>query len=375
MKKILFLIPSLAGGGAEKVLVNMVNHLDCKKYDITVQCLFDVGINKQYLASHIHYKYVFKRIIRGNKHIFKFFSPRFLFKKFVKEDYDIVVSYFQSPTTRIVAGCPNPKTKLVQWVHNEFHDRKKITSCYRSDLECMELQMRYDANVYVANTVKEIYLETFPELRDNQENIVLYNVVESDEIRHHALEPVAEQEKFTHKRTLISVGRMVPQKSFDRLLRVARKLKNDGFDFGLILLGTGELEDKLKEQSRELKLEDTVSFLGYQTNPYKYVRNSDLFVCSSLHEGFCTAVTESLIVGTPVITTMCSGMEELLGKNYEYGIIVENDEDALYEGVRELLQDDEKLSAYSAKAVERGKQFITKQTVWEIEQFFDKILV
>lgn len=373
MKKILFLIPSLAGGGAEKVLVNMVNHLDCKKYDITVQCLFDVGINKQYLASHIHYKYVFKRIIRGNKHIFKFFSPRFLFNKFVKEDYDIVVSYFQSPTTRIVAGCPNPKTKIVQWVHNEFHDRKKITSCYRSDLECMELQKRYDANVYVANTVKEIYLDTFPELRENQENIVLYNVVESDMIRERSLEPVAEQEKFTHKRTLISVGRMVPQKSFDRLLRVARKLKNDGFDFGLILLGTGELEDKLKEQSRELKLEDTVSFLGYQTNPYKYVRNADLFVCSSLHEGFCTAVTESLIVGTPVITTMCSGMEELLGKNYEYGIIVDNDEDALYEGVRELLQDDENLSAYSAKAVERGKQFIAEQKIAEIERFFDEL--
>lgn len=373
MKKILFLIPSLAGGGAEKVLVNMVNHLDCKKYDITVQCLFDVGINKQYLASHIHYKYVFKRIIRGNKHIFKFFSPRFLFNRFVKEDYDIVVSYFQSPTTRIVAGCPNPKTKLVQWVHNEFHDRKKITSCYRSDLECMELQKRYDANVYVANTVKEIYLGTFPELRENRENIVLYNVVESDVIRERSLEPVAEQEKFTHKITLVSVGRMVPQKSFDRLLRVARKLKNDGFDFGLILLGTGELEDKLKEQSRELKLEDTVSFLGYQTTPYKYVRNSDLFVCSSLHEGFCTAVTESLIVGTPVITTMCSGMVELLGNNHEYGIIVDNDEDALYEGVRELLQDDEKLLSYAVKAAERGKQFITEQTIAEIERFFDEL--
>lgn len=373
MRKILFLIPSLAGGGAEKVLVNMVNHLDREKYDITVQCLFDVGVNKQYLASHIRYKYVFKKIIRGNTYLFKLFSPKFLFKKMVKDDYDIVVSYFQSPTTRIVAGCPNPNTKLVQWVHNEFHDRKKITFCYRSDSECIELQKRYDANVYVANTVKEIYLGTFPELRENRENIVLYNVVEADVIRELSLEKVTEQEKFTHKVTLVSVGRMVPQKSFDRLLRVTRMLKNDGFDFGLILLGTGELEDKLKEQSRELKLEDTVSFLGYQTNPYKYVKNADLFVCSSLHEGFCTAVTESLIVGTPVITTMCSGMEELLGKNHEYGIIVDNGEDALYEGVRELLQDEEKLSTYSAKAAERGKQFDTEQTVTDIERFFDEL--
>ena len=373
MKKILFLIPSLAGGGAEKVLVNMVNHLNCKKYDITVQCLFDVGVNKQYLASHIHYKFIFKKIIRGNTHIFKLFSPRFLFKTFVKEEYDIVVSYFQSPTTRIVAGCPNPKSKLVQWVHNEFHDRKMIVSCYRNELECIELQKRYNANVYVANTVKEIYLRTFPELRESQKNIVLCNVVESDVIRERSLEPVAELGNFTHKRTLIAVGRMVPQKSFDRLLRVAGKLKKDGFDFGLILLGTGELENKLKEQSKRLKLENTVSFLGYQTNPYKYLRNADLFVCSSLHEGFCTAVTESLIVGTPVITTMCSGMEELLGKNHEYGIIVDNAEEALYEGIRELLQNDEKLAYYSSKAIERGRQFITAHTINAIETFFESL--
>ena len=373
MKKILFLIPSLAGGGAEKVLVNMVNHLNREKYDIAVQCLFDVGVNRQYLASHIHYKFVFKKIFRGNIHIFKLFSPVFLFKIFVKEDYDIVVSYFQSPTTRIVAGCLNSKTKIVQWVHNEFHDRKKIVSCYRSDLECIELQRRYHANVYVANTVKKIYLETFPELKENKKNVVLYNVVESDVIRERSLEPVDKLDIYTHRRTLVAVGRMVPQKSFDRLLRVARKLKNDGFDFGLILLGTGELENKLKEQSKRLKLEDTVSFLGYQANPYKYVRNADLFVCSSLHEGFCTAITESLIVGTPVITTRCSGMEELLGKNHEYGIIVDNDEEALYEGVRELLQNDAKLAFYSLKAIERGKQFVLDQTINEIEMFFDSL--
>ena len=124
-----------------------------------------------------------------------------------------------------------------------------------------------------------------------------------------------------------------------------------------------------------MKLEDTVSFLGYQTNPYKYVRKADLFVCSSLHEGFCTAVTESLIVGTPVITTMCSGMEELLGANQEYGIIVDNDEEALYEGVRELLRNDEMLSHYSLKAMERGRQFITENTIAEIEKFFDSLQI
>lgn len=73
MKKILFLIPTLAHGGAEKVLVNLVNNFDKKKFDITVQTLFDGGINKQYLKSNIKTISVFKKVFPGNSHIFKFF--------------------------------------------------------------------------------------------------------------------------------------------------------------------------------------------------------------------------------------------------------------------------------------------------------------
>lgn len=64
----------------------------------------------------------------------------------------------------------------------------------------------------------------------------------------------------------------------------------------------------------ENNLTDTFTFLGYRDNPYKYVKKADLYVCSSRREGFSTAVTEALIVGTPVVSTNCSGAYELLGK-------------------------------------------------------------
>ena len=79
MKKILFFIPNLMHGGAEKVLVNLVNNLDKDKYDITLQTIFDVGVNKQYLNEDIKYKYVFKKLFRGSTTIFKLFSPKFLY--------------------------------------------------------------------------------------------------------------------------------------------------------------------------------------------------------------------------------------------------------------------------------------------------------
>ncbi len=371
--RILFFITSLAGGGAEKVLVNMVNLLDKSKYDVTVQCLFDVGVNKQFLSPDVEYKYVFKHVIRGNRLLFKFFSPDYLYKHMVDDRYDILVSYFQSPTTRIVAGCTDRSVKLVQWIHNEFHDRKAIAQCYRSDKECSDLQKKFYANVFVAETVKRAYLDIFPELSD-KDNRVLYNIIDSERIISMAQETVENaKELYSSRYNLVSVGRLVPQKSFDRLINIIARLKQDGFDVRLLLLGCGELEEKLKKQVKDLNIADHVFFLGYQSNPYKYVKRADLFVCSSLHEGYSTAVTESLIVGTPVITTMCSGMEELLGHNNEYGVITENTEEELYFGIRDLLNQGDIIKYYRDKAEERGKQFCIADTIKEIDQFFDDL--
>lgn len=372
-KRILFFITSLDGGGAEKVLVNMVNNLDQSKYDITVQTLFDQGINKQYLKKTINYQYCFKKVFRGNIHLFKLFTPKYLYKKFIKEDYDIVVSYFQGATTRIIAGCPKTHVKLVQWIHNEFKDKKQLLNCYRSENEFINLQKRYDATVYVAETSKEAYHRVFPNLITN--NHILYNVVEVDrilELSNEFEEKIIKNDEYLN---LISVGRLVPQKAFDRLIRIMNRCVNeDKKSVKLFLLGTGHLEKELKDLVCKYKLEDFVIFLGYNTNPYKYVKNADLFVCSSLHEGFSTAVTESLIVGTPVITTECSGMRELLGKKQEYGIITSNNEDDLYVSLSDLINNPFKIDALKEKAIERGKMFSVEERVSKIESFFDQMV-
>ena len=116
-----------------------------------------------------------------------------------------------------------------------------------------------------------------------------------------------------------------------------------------------------------------MTFLGYQTNPYKYVTRSDLYICSSYSEGFSTAVTEALIVGTPVCTVDVSGMNELLGDS-EYGLITDNNEEALYQGIKSLLDDPEKLAYYKKQAQVRGKKFSTTETVKVVEKMFLDIL-
>ena len=110
-----------------------------------------------------------------------------------------------------------------------------------------------------------------------------------------------------------------------------------------------------------------ICFLGYQTNPYKYMSKCDLFVCASFAEGFSTAATEALIVTTPVCTVEVSGMKEMLGENNEYGIVTENNEDSLYQGIKQLLDDPDLLAHYKEKAARRGKDFRTANTVKAVE--------
>ena len=130
---------------------------------------------------------------------------------------------------------------------------------------------------------------------------------------------------------------------------------------------------EIEEYIRRNELQDTVTLLGYQTNPYNYVSKCDLFVCASFAEGFSTAATEALIVGTPVCTVEVSGMKELLGEHNEYGLVTENDEAALYEGIKRLLDDPALLAHYREMAALRGRNFGTQETVRAVEEMFEEL--
>ena len=364
MKKILFLIHDLGHGGAEKVLVNLVNHLDPEKFDITVTALFGGGVNEQFLKPHIRYRAVFPKAFPGNSHVMKLFSPERLHRLCVKERYDIEVSYLEGPSARIISGCEDPDTKLVSWIHIEQHTTQKAALSFRTPAEAIRCYNRFHQTVCVSDTVKQDFCRIFDFQKPCR---VLYNTNESEQIRSLANEQVEQGTFDDQKIKLVCVGKLSKNKGTDRLLRIHHRLKNEGFPTHLYLLGVGPLEQELRNYARENGLEESVTFLGYQTNPYRYVAKCDLFVCASHAEGFSTAATEALILGTPVCTVEVSGMREMLGDN-EYGLITENDEEALYQGIKTLLDDPELLAHYRAQAALRGEKFSTTKTVKAVEQ-------
>lgn len=365
MKKVLFLIPNLAHGGAEKVLVNLVNNLDKTKYEVFVQTLFDTGVNKQYLNKEVKYIPGYKKTVRGNSHIMKLFSPKRLYSHFIKDDYDIIVSYLEGPTARIVSGCNNPKAKLVSWIHIEQHNQKLAAVSFRNYNEALNCYSRFNRTICVSNTVKEDFRSIF-NLKNPIE--VLYNTNESDKIIRLAEEKVEDVVFDKDTVNLISVAKIVPTKGYDRLMRIHKRLIEENIKNHIYILGIGEEKEKYEKYLKDNGLTASFTFLGFRDNPYKYVKNADLYVCSSRREGFSTAVTEALIVGTPVVSTNCSGACELLGQNNEYGIVTENDEASLYEGIKRMITTPGMLEDYSVKAKERGKVFSTQKTVKAVEE-------
>lgn len=370
LKKVLFIIPTLGEGGAERVLVNLVNNLDSSKFDITVFSIFDRGVNRKYLNENIKYRYFFKKLFRGNIHFFKLFKPEFLYKIMIKDKYDIVVSYLEGPSTRIVSGCTDQNTVLFNWVHTDIYNSKVITQSYRSHKEVVERYKKFHSTVFVSNTVKDSFVNIFGYLSANYK--VKYNTVDTSTIISKSNELIDDVHFVKDTVNLVSVGTFKEKKGFMRLLNIVKRLLDKGLSIHLYLLGKGDQEEMYREYINKNSMNNNVTIVGFKKNPYKYVKACDLFVCSSYSEGYSTAVTESLIVGTPVITTKCSGMEEMLGAN-EYGVIVPNDDEELYKGMYEILANKEKLAHYKQKAIERGRYFNKENTIKSVEELFENI--
>ena len=201
----------------------------------------------------------------------------------------------------------------------------------------------------------------------------MYNTVESDIILD--LSKKKMDIRFDKSKiNLCGIGTLKKSKGFDRLIRIHKRLKDDGYPIHTYLLGEGPEEKTIRKMIDEYRLNDSITLLGYQINPYKYIKNSDIFVCCSYAEGFSTAATEALIVGTAVCTVDVSGMKEMLGENNEYGIVTDNDDEQLYIGLKNLIDDPKLLQHYKLKALERARIFETKNTVFSVEDKLTEVV-
>ena len=367
MVKILFFIETLTGGGAEKVLRDLVNHMDQTKFDITVQTAFPCDAAK-YLAPGIRYKSMYASESKANRLRYRAEAESGLaYRLHIKDDYDIECAYLEMGSTKVMAASTNKKAKKLAWVHCDLSKAVDDPQSYAA--KTAPWYAKFDQVVCVSQVVKERFDELF---QNRFDSTVLYNVIDDASIRENALLPLPEGAK-KHRFTVLSVGRFSPPKKFMRLLQAHKQLLDEGLEHDLWILGDGTERPMLERYVSENHLNDSVWMPGFIDNPYPFMREADLLACSSIYEGFSTFMTEGVILGKPIVTTDVSGMRELLGDS-EYGLIVESDDEAFLNGMRRMLTDHALRERYAAKAAERGKAFYAAALTQRTEQYFADLL-
>lgn len=376
-KKVAFFVNGLYGGGAEKVLQTLLRFLNYNKFEVTLYSVLQEKLGSEY-PKNIDYKYIYgsancksfiPRIMTLCRNkiglwIYGHCSPSLFYRLFVKGRYDVEVAFIEGYATRIVSSSTNPDSKKIAWVHIDLESNHWTDICYRSFEEEKRCYLQFDHVVAVSEFVRKVNERIFPGIKGS---CTLYNPIDSAEITQKSKERSIEPHETIR---LVSSGRFTPQKAFDRLLKIVKRLKDEHYPVELWLLGDGALRSQIEAYISQNEMNGYVTLYGFQSNPYQYMSACDLFVCSSIAEGFSTVITEALILGLPVVSTEVSGVREQLGVNCEYGLITENDEIALYNGLKQLLDNKEKFSYYQKMAKIQGKEFQIASLMNGVESLF-----
>lgn len=376
MKKtrLLFLIESLSGGGAEKVLSVLLKHLDPSRFEVTLCCVVDTGKYNEEIQRYVSYTSilpnpgrltsVWKKLCYRLKYklVYSWLPLKAVYRLFVPHGHDVEVAFVEGFATRLLSESGSPARKIA-WIHTDLVNNHWIAGVYPTRAMEQTSYAQYQAIVGVSQTATNAFRQLYG---SELPSLTLYNPIDSHDILTRSEAPISVPAKQAGTLRLVSVGRFVSQKGFDRLLKIVHRLVQEKRNIELWLLGDGEEKSKLENYIHAHHLESVVTLWGFQSNPFAYLSRCDLFVCSSYSEGYSTAVTEALILGLPVVTTDCSGMHELLG-DQAYGIITENEEEALYQGIKRLVDDTSLRAHYQKKAAERGKDFSLASLMKPIE--------
>lgn len=362
-RNILFVVDEKRMGGVSVLFETIISLMDISNYNIDLLVLHNNGEMFKNLPSSINIIYgssYFETIDYTMKEIIKKKSIKLLLKKIrvvldmktghienvikkarkkiLTKKYDVEIA-FKDGFTALFTAFGDSKRKI-HWLHYEY---KKTNPNGKYDKLFKRILPTFDKIVAVSDNVKKCFNDIY-HLDDKV--IVIYNVVNGERI----IELSKEESNVlldSNELNLVSVGRLHEMKGYDRLIDTIYKLKSDGIfaKVKLRIYGDGPLFESLNQKISDLKLTNDVFLMGSVMNPYKYIKNSDLFILSSIYEPFGLVIVESLTLGVPVIATLNSATDKLISNDYN-GLIVENSLDGLYSGLKKIIENKEILKKY-----------------------------
>lgn len=320
MKKVLFVIYSYSlGGGAERILSDVVSCMDSKEYEIVIQPYADFGVLKENLPPYVKLN---KGIVdmkkassieKAIKYFLVHFFPDLLRKIYIREQYDYEISFnYQIPSFLVKE---TGKTKVLEWNHGDIYDLKK--SALKKKLQERSYR-RATKIVAISENTKQSICDLFPQFEDKIE--LIYNGVNRERIERKSKEKT---NIILKEPAILFLGRLEEAKQPLLLLEALKDLIEEGKIVNLYFLGKGELETEMRKKISEWGLQEHAFLLGYQKNPYPIIKQSKAICMMSKAEGFPTVFTEGMVLGKPFISSDVGGVKEL-SNHGKCGIIVDN---------------------------------------------------
>jgi glycosyltransferase involved in cell wall biosynthesis len=379
-KKILFILPTLSKGGQERVAsrLSFVLPDSFEKFLIVFyKDRVDYPFNGKIIFLNLP---LFKGPIKIFAKIIFLFTRIFVVRKIknqIKPDFSLsfgpeanAVNIFSNLGLKGIRTIASVRT-----VENVHFKRYFFLFRWYYNFVMRIVYRLADKIVSNSNWVAKDLIENFK--APKEKIFVIYNLYDIEKIIEDSKEDLGEFKKlFSEKKVIISAGRLDSQKGFEYLIEAFEKINKNFLDTALVILGEGDFRKNLEDLIERLNLKEKVFLLGFQKNPFKFFKNSFVFVLPSLYEGFSNVLIEAMICSLPVIATDCpGGNKEILDPDYnlkkiekmrlgKYGILIpiKNSEE-ISKAISLLLENENLRKEYAKKSLERAKDFSVEKIV------------
>lgn len=368
-KKVLFIMSSLGGGGAEKVLVTMLNNFDYERFDVDLALTSNTGIYLNDVPKQVCiipiYSYPGTILERMGFLLYAKYRiscvERWAARRAVKGHYDTIVSYMQGRALKFHGYLLDRASSNVTWVHADLYTSRIDIGPVLSERDEKKCYEAMDEVVFVSNEAQKQFGKLGYKLK---KSMVIYNPIPVSEIqRYFGISSVMKDDRSPIK--IVLCGSLSPVKAFDRMVRVASRLRDEGLGFVMNIIGEGPERHSLENLIAAANLKGVVNLLGFMRPPYAEMAKGDIFVSCSLTEAYPLNVCEALCLGLPIVATECAGNSEILAYG-KYGKLVPQNEDELYSAIREMVMNKALREEYAEKARLGATQLDMEKVMFQV---------
>ena len=391
--KLLFAYPAMMIGGSTTSLLSILNRLDYEKYEVDLLLNSHTGELLDMIPERVNLlPPALKYTDRKQEYFHRLFSPRYMyhfwkskqiakktgvsiraaqylemkdveFFRRIDKEYDVAISFLEGDRCKFISRHVKAKRKIA-WIHVNYADAKFDPEYDRESHSLM------DKIVLVSEDCKRDFDEAFPELADR--SVIIENILSAEYVRARAEEKI----DFSFDKSVINLITACrisfKSKGLDRAVNAMAKLKSEGKLINLCwyILGDGGDSIALESMICEAGLQDSIKLLGMKKNPYPYMKGMSMFFLPSRWEGKPMVVTEAFMMGLPALVTEYSSAREQVRDGID-GIIVENSEDGIYEGLRKIIEHPELIS--ELKVSISSKDYSNIDEIAKVEELIDRI--